>query len=346
MIESELAFNANGEPFAVPEDVTGWRVKRLRGGRGAPELVYAREGGPLVLGIDAGMDELREAVDVSGRYRLDAVDDDGKAVANVPPSYVQVTVAPRNSSMPEPAAATALASTDHVVRELAHANAEMMRQHTALAKEHTELAKVVATQQPELMRAAAEILRAADGAGLPRREPMAYDDDHDEDLEDDQPEAAARPAFNLIAAIQEAKPLLAMLGVNTDRFLAACGVRVPTAAKPNTAPGGSPQVAPQPRRAVAASTPKHEPTHAANHEQTAPTSEPEPFLAADPNAHVLAIQAQLAPEERAFVQSAMQQLTPADLIEWRDRLAQMPVEEAVAEIRAEIEKRKQTSEEN
>jgi hypothetical protein len=40
----------------------------------------------------------------------------------------------------------------------------------------------------------------------------------------------------------------------------------------------------------------------------------------------------------------MSQLTPADLLEWRDRLARMPIEEAVAEIRAEIEKVKKTPE--
>jgi hypothetical protein len=111
MIESELAFNANGERFAVPDEVTGWRVRRLRGGRGAPELVYARDGGPLVLGIEEGLDELREAVAVSGRHRLDAIDADGKIVPNVPPAYVQVTVDPRNSSTPEPAAMTASSRT-------------------------------------------------------------------------------------------------------------------------------------------------------------------------------------------------------------------------------------------
>jgi hypothetical protein len=195
------------------------------------------------------------------------------------------------------------------------------------------------------MKAAAEILRAADGAGLPRREPMAYYDEHDEEMEDGEEADSPRPAsFNLIAFMREAKPLLKLLGVDPDRLLAACGVRLPAAAKANAAANGHAQVATPPRRAIAPATAKHEATHAASDEEAASASEREPFVAPDPTVHLLAIQAQLAPEEQAFVKWAMSQLTPADLLEWRDRLARMPIEEAVAEIRAEIEKVKKTPE--
>src|SRR5262245_14109641 len=202
MTESELAFNANGEPFDLPDTVTGWRVRRLRGGRGAPELVYGRDGRPLTLGIDAGMDELRDAVELSGRYRLDAVDDDGKVIPNVPPSYVQVTVAERNSSVPEVEAPVAMTSTDLAVRELVRANVE-------LARQNTELARTVATQQPDLVKAAAEILRAADGAGLPRREPAA--DWYDDEEESDEPEAAPHPAFDVGTLMAQLVPVIARL---------------------------------------------------------------------------------------------------------------------------------------
>ena len=53
---SELAFNMSGEPFDVPGAATGWRVRRLKP-RGAPEVVYGRDGLPLVLPIDAGIDD-------------------------------------------------------------------------------------------------------------------------------------------------------------------------------------------------------------------------------------------------------------------------------------------------
>ena len=75
---SELAFNANGESFEIPATVTAWRVRRMKP-RGAPELVYGRDGRPLTVGIEADIDDLREAVGASGKYRLDPINDDGSA---------------------------------------------------------------------------------------------------------------------------------------------------------------------------------------------------------------------------------------------------------------------------
>ena len=45
---SDLAFNVNGEPFEAPANAAGWRVRRLKQ-KGAPEVVYGRDGLPLVL---------------------------------------------------------------------------------------------------------------------------------------------------------------------------------------------------------------------------------------------------------------------------------------------------------
>ena len=63
---SELAFNANGEGFEVPATVTGWRVRRMKP-RGAPELVYGKDGRPLTIGIESDIDELRDAVGTPAR---------------------------------------------------------------------------------------------------------------------------------------------------------------------------------------------------------------------------------------------------------------------------------------
>src|SRR5262245_46998878 len=87
---SDLAFNANGDVFDVPAQATAWRVRRLRP-RGAPELVYGRDGLPLTISIDAGIEELRDAVESAGKYRLDALSEDGRCVDGVPAAYVQVT---------------------------------------------------------------------------------------------------------------------------------------------------------------------------------------------------------------------------------------------------------------
>src|SRR5262249_51341388 len=72
---SELAFNLSGEPFEVPAHAVGWRVRRMkqRGEKGAPEVVYGRDGLPLVIPIDGDMNDLRRALEEPGRLRLDPV---------------------------------------------------------------------------------------------------------------------------------------------------------------------------------------------------------------------------------------------------------------------------------
>ncbi len=159
---SELAFNVHGENFEVPTVVTGWRVRRLKP-RGAPELVYGRDGLPLTLAIESDIADLREAVDgVVGRYRLDPVNDDGKHVETAPAAYIQVVKAEQPEE-PAPRVPT----KDDVLREAMRLN--------------TELARAVVDRFPEMMKAAAEVLRAADGAGMPSRRPeLAPIDDDDE----------------------------------------------------------------------------------------------------------------------------------------------------------------------
>ncbi len=178
---SELAFNANGESFDVPATVTAWRVRRMKP-RGAPELVYGTDGRPLTVPIETNIDELRDAVGTAGGYRLDPVNDDGKSVEAVPPAYVQVVRQPRNA---EPVAISATGGSDDAVREAMRLN--------------TELAKSVIDRFPEMMHAAAELLRAADGAGLPARKPRETEED-DEDDGDDEVTASATtsPGFEII----------------------------------------------------------------------------------------------------------------------------------------------------
>jgi hypothetical protein len=127
--------------------------------RGAPELVYGRDGRPLTIGIEADIDELREAVGFAGKYRLDPINDDGKGVENVPAAYIQVVKPLRNADGATPSTP---ATSDDTLREAMRFN--------------TELAKSVIERFPEMMTAAAELLRAADGAGLPSRKPLVDDE--------------------------------------------------------------------------------------------------------------------------------------------------------------------------
>lgn len=149
---SELAFNVHGENFEIPSVVTGWRVRRLKP-RGAPELVYGRDGRPLTIPIESDVVDLREAVGgVVGRYRLDPVNDDGKQVESAPAAYIQVVKA----ELPAEGQGMVVRTEDDVLREAMRLN--------------TDLAKSIVDRFPEMMTAAAELLRAADGAGMPARQ--------------------------------------------------------------------------------------------------------------------------------------------------------------------------------
>src|SRR5689334_9500776 len=108
---SQLAFDEDGEPIDLPPAAVGWRVRRMKGTRGAPGLVYGSEGVPLVVPLELDVEELRREVGLPGRYRLEAVDDrrrvlDAKAaVVIVPPSELVTDettgTAPTREPVPE-----------------------------------------------------------------------------------------------------------------------------------------------------------------------------------------------------------------------------------------------------
>ena len=62
MTMSQLAFDENGEPVDLPPTAAGWRVRRMKGTRSAPGLVYGSDGAPLVLPLDVDIEELRREV--------------------------------------------------------------------------------------------------------------------------------------------------------------------------------------------------------------------------------------------------------------------------------------------
>jgi hypothetical protein len=85
-----LAFNVNGEPFALPQSASGWRVRRMKA-KGTAELIYGSDGVPLVLALDADIEDLRREVrGMPGRYRLDPVDEERRSLVEVPAAYVFV----------------------------------------------------------------------------------------------------------------------------------------------------------------------------------------------------------------------------------------------------------------
>lgn len=307
---SELAFNGNGESFEVPAAATAWRVRRMKP-RGAPELVYAQDGRPLSLPIDAGIEDLREAVDANGKYRLDAMNEDGRCIESVPPAYVHVAKrdddddedpvgALRNTSAPA-------STTDETVREA-------MRLNTALAKS-------VIDRFPDMLQAASELLRAADGAGIPARETRIIDVvPTSDDAETTEPAEQPR-GFDLNTIIGHVVSTLATSVLNGSVKLPGLAGIVDWR---KAAALADAEAVPVPRKRDGTTR---------RRTSTQPAFPP---IDAATLAHFTAIQAALTPEEAALARSAAAELEPAELRSWFDELAKLSVPDAVQRVRSQI----------
>lgn len=301
---SELAFNINGEAFEVPPQATGWRVRKMRA-KGSPEVVYAREGQPLVLPISAEIDDLRAEVDTTGRYRLDLVDQNNKAIEGAPSGYVQVNVdiQPSASEAPSTSRTAALGTqSDNIVLEA-------MRMQSMIAVSVVE-------RFPHMMEAAATLLRAADGAGLPARPPMAIESATDDDEENDEDEQV--PGFDLNTLIAQMVPVI-VAGFSSGKLkMPDLGSMFDWRKAAKKAKAPSDDVGP---------------THQAATSTTAETPAP---LDPAAMAHVVAIQSALDPHEVAYVRDVARELNPAELRGWLDELSKLSVPDAIVRIRGLI----------
>ena len=298
---SELAFNANGESFEVPANVTGWRVRRMKP-RGAPELVYGKDGRPLMIPIESEMEDLRDAVSQLGRYRLDPINEDGRTVEGVPAAYIHV-VKPANAEAALPAAIER-DGHDGAVREAMRLN--------------TELAKTVIDRFPDMMTAAADLLRAADGAGIPARQRRAEEQiDGDDEEGDNLPPAG----FDLNAFVGQLVPVL-MAG------LANGNVKMPKLAA----------MLDWRKAAVEAGDDEEPPTSKGTTKKKASKQKALELPPIEPSmlAHFIAIQSQLTPDEAALAREVAQELEPTELRSWFDELGKLDVADAVTKIRSLI----------
>src|SRR5258708_1929215 len=160
---SEIAFNINGEPFEVPPAMAAWRVRKLKP-RGAPEVVYGRDGLPLFLPMDADIEDLRQEVPRDGRYRLDPVDDHNRPLPNTQASYVCVRPVERTS---EPAASSGSSAAWNP-----DATTQLVAALLESQKQHTEMARMYVSQFAVVANAMAGVVRSAGGAGLAARGPL------------------------------------------------------------------------------------------------------------------------------------------------------------------------------
>ena len=287
---SDLAFDSSGEPFDLPATAAFWRVRRFRnaGARGGPEVVFGRDGSPLILPVDTDLADFREQVGASpGRYRLDPLDQRQRPVGDVPAAYLQISEPPRTTPGEDQAS---------IIRELARANAEMT--------------KTIADKFAAVMQSAADLLRAADGAGLPARTPPAAETRNASPAEDEGDEE--EPRSELAEIIKQVMPLV-QLAV-TRMLNSRSGAPRNTAASTDQPPRSVPE------SGCAAPTP--DPTAGET----------------DIASHLGAIEAALVPEEVSLVRRAMGEMAPDVLRAWAGKLCTLSVEEAVVVVREEIAK--------
>jgi hypothetical protein len=307
---SELAFNLNGDPFDIPADAVGWRVRRMKA-KGAPEVVYGRNGQPLVLPLEADIDDVRAEVGgSSGRYRFDPIDSANKPIEGAPAGYVFV-----HDLVPSPQS-TAVQSTslgtpsDNVVIEAMRMN--------------SEIAKSVVDRFPQMLEAAAHLLRAADGAGLPAREPRALDEDDDEDedetLDDEsEPSAKGSSTFELInTLVAQIVPVIvtSLASKGMPKLGAVLDWRKAASAKPA-------------KKAIDVDE-----TDTTN--EVAPPAAELPALDAAAMTKVMQIQAALTPAEQARARKLGAELSPTELREWFAELSDLDVPAAVVKVRSVI----------
>ena len=299
---SELAFNVNGEPFEVPASAIGWRVKRLKA-KGAPEVVYGRDGLPLVLPVDSDLDDLRVEVGTPGRYRLDPIDEATKPVPNGTPGYVFVHADARPV---EGAASSGTRSStspsDNIVIEAMRMNAEM--------------ARTIIDRFPQMLESAATLLRAADGAGLPARLPQMTPG---QEIETDDEDVIVPQGFDLNALVTQIVPMLISSLANGKMKMPALSSVLDW------------------RKASQEANDENDASHALEAAEDA--SETLPPIDAKTMSHFVSIQSVLDPKEAELAREVASSLPPGELRAWFDELTKLTVAEAVKKIRVMLTKR-------
>jgi hypothetical protein len=320
-IRPELAYNEHGKRFSVSDEAVAWLTRRFSrpGKRGGCELVYGDDGTPLLIDIEADTTDFRSAVHgVPGRYRLDAVDQEGNAVPDVPPAYLVITDAKPVSRADEPPATTS--STEWALVEAVRANS------AALATMSANITVMV--------QAAGGLLDAADRSGftkrLPTPAPVVVANEQDEDEDEAEQDGAARQGSDVFSVVSQLVAMVQKLQTmgTPSPTPPSTSTREPDPAAPH---GGYEDVEDveevEPERPIASSA-RRAPTASAA--RSAPTAK------RDSGQHFRDIQARLTDEERAFLQRAITKLPMGELLKWRDQLAQLSVDQAVALLRAEM----------
>jgi len=273
--------------------------------------VFDADGLPLVIPIDTDIHEFRRLVELQpGRYRLDPIDADQKGCEDGTAAYVQLAEGggPSSSGGSEVAGGSS-SHHDDLIRDLVRVNAEMV--------------KSITEQFATVMDSAATLIRAADGAGMPARQPVPpmppVDELEDEDDEEDD-DVRNAGGFDLSSFLAQMLPMFQMVMAQRNQ---------------GTAPAATRNAAPE-----VYDDDDCEDVDEDIEDASEEPAEDEPVAVAAPGpqalAHFGAIQSKLTPEERQLAQAVASELPPNEINAWMAQLSKLSVDEAVRLIRETI----------
>jgi hypothetical protein len=347
---SDLANNIQGEHFTLPATAAYWRVRRLKEGRGAPEVVFGPDGGPLLVAVEIDFEAFRAAVDhLPGRYRLDALDETRRPIEGIPAAYVAVPVPTRTgrvqaepvvevqaapaaaAPVPTPAAPFAIGPHDALLAEVIRGQNQLVALMTerfsgfmvsaadlVRAIPHHVLTSMTAPAAPPPTPAPPAAPPAGDPVGP--RNSGSYDPaelEPDPGQGDEPPNIEAAPPTSGVAATMTAVNNIVGEVMPVVKLFMAHRM-----GKAGTSPRNAAPSAPEP---VAA--------------PVAPMAEPEPAcgpLSLAEVRHLDAIDAALHPGEARRHQLVADDLSPRARRDWFDALCALDVDDAVALIRRHI----------
>lgn len=336
---SELANNIHGEPFEVPAEATAWRVRRMKP-KGAPEVVYGSDGLPLLLPIEAGIEEFRAEVNTPGRYRLDPVTEDQRPLPEAIAAYLYLYPQRELRNGDGTTAAASAVDLHPIFTGLLQANLDMGAANANLTRTVIEGFSGVMEAASSMMRAAGSLplplaSSAPSAETVPLLESGAEDDDEQDYLEPAAPALDLQAMgvsllTSLLTGICNGQIKLPSLGALVGRRVVS---ETPAPRHVVFAPADAERSAPSP---APAATPR---------EQNAPTRAAAPQLnfaalmaSLPPMAmtQLMAVQQALSPQERASAVELLRDLSPAELLAWAKDLSSVSLDEAVAKVRATL----------
>lgn len=305
----ELAVDRQGLPIALPPEATKFLVRKHRNKK-SPRVLF-RNGQRVVVPVDTAARDLHELLrDESGRFRLLALDEEDNPVPDVPEAYFEVDEDDDEDDDGDGVAARGRSAAFSLPNTTRHLLATHPREALLLEtmRANTEITRAMIERLPDILKAGAQLITAADGAGMPRRRPPIITIDDDDDTA--EVAAPAPEAAGVLTTVLQA----AASGGNLGGLLALIGNKsaVPTSAGTPPVSGAAMPAVPEMPRNAACNVPRP----------------------ADPQAHLTAILGQLSADERAYAERVVVQLSPAAVKQWHELLLSMSVDAAAAMIRA------------